>query len=573
MRIMDNRPVPPQPLDVPPESPAHREIAYFSMEIGLESRLPTYSGGLGVLAGDTLRSMADLKIPVVGVTLLYTNGYFRQRLDAAGNQTEEPETWRPEDVLRELRASARVEIEGRPVALRAWQYDVMGATGSTVPVVFLDADLPENAPADRALTSSLYGGDDRYRLAQEVILGIGGLRMLRALGYGSLTRFHLNEGHAALLPLELMREKGGDLAEVRRMCVFTTHTPVPAGHDRFEWDLVRSVAGELAPLDRLRSLGGEDRLNMTLLALNMSHYVNGVAKRHGEVSQEMFPGYPVDSITNGVHAATWASDPFRALYDRHIRGWRTDPFSLRYAIKIPASELWSAHEKAKASLLSEVNKRNGVAMRPDVLTIGFARRATAWKRADLVLRDPERLGAIASVVGPLQIVFAGKAHPHDATGKDLIRRVVASTRALPADVKVAYLENYDMNLARLMTSGSDVWLNTPRPPQEASGTSGMKAAINGVPSFSVLDGWWIEGHVEGVTGWSIGPRPEAQKETGDADERDAADLYDKLESRIAPLYYRERAKWVDLMRIAIAFNASFFNTHRMVEQYAAHAYL
>jgi starch phosphorylase len=558
-------------MDAVPGPP--REIAYFSMEIGVDPRLPTYSGGLGVLAGDTLRSLADLKIPAIAVTLLYTNGYFRQHLDADGNQTEEPEPWSPEGILAPLDARVTVEIERRNVALRAWRYDVRGATGFTVPVIFLDASLAENAPEDRALTARLYAGDERYRLAQEAILGIGGLRMLRALGEGSLARFHLNEGHAALLPVELLREMSGDLTEVRRRCVFTTHTPVPAGHDKFEWELVARVLGASAPLERLHALGGEDRLNMTLLALNLSHYVNGVAKRHGEVSQGMFPGYPVDSITNGVHAATWASEPFRALYERHIRGWRTDPFSLRYAIKIPASELWSAHERSKAALLAEVNARTGVAMRPDVLTLGFARRATEYKRPHLVFRDPERLAAIARLAGPLQIVLAGKAHPQDESGKEQIRRIFRTMKSLPPEVKVAYLANYDMDLARLITSGSDVWLNTPRPPREASGTSGMKAAINGVPSFSVLDGWWIEGHVEGVTGWSIGPGPSAQSGGDDADDRDAADLYDKLESKIVPLYYKERGKWVDVMRVAIAFNASFFNTHRMVEQYAAHAYL
>ena len=558
---------------------ASRRIAYFSMEVGVESRMPTYSGGLGVLAGDTLKSLADLRIPAVGVTLLYRKGYFDQSLDASGHQREHPVGWDPSRFARPLPARVEVTVESRSVAVRAWRHDVRGTGGYVVPLLMLDTHLQQNAEDDRWLTGFLYGGDERYRLCQEIVLGIGGLRMLRALGHSGIEKFHMNEGHASLLALELLREQprtdsGFDAAEVKKRCVFTTHTPVPAGHDRFSYELVREVLCEPIPLDELRALAGPDALNMTLLALNLSGYFNGVAKKHGEVSQRMFPGYPIDSITNGVHSLTWTSDSFRALYDRHIPGWARDPFSLRYAIKIPRAEVWAAHAEAKQRLLDSVETRTSQRLPAEPLTIGFARRATTYKRPDLVLSDPARLIEIAKSKGPLQLLFAGKAHPKDEPAKELIRRLVQAAEELKQDVPVVYLEDYDMDLARLMTSGVDLWLNTPLPPLEASGTSGMKAAHNGVPSLSILDGWWLEGHMEGLTGWSIGSET---AEEGDAapenDGRDADELYRKLGEIIVPLFYGDRDGWSRVMRRTIAFNASFFNTHRMVQQYAANAYV
>ncbi len=556
-----------------------RRIAYLSMEVAVDPRMPTYSGGLGVLAGDTLRSCADLKIPIVAVSLLYAKGYFDQQLDEWGNQQERPVAWEPSRYVRLLPVTVRVPIEDRSVVVRAWQYDITGCTEYSVPLILLDTNVNGNAPPDRELTSFLYGGDERYRLAQEIILGMGGVRMLRALGYNQLERFHMNEGHASLLILELLREQQGqategwDFGSVRNRCVFTTHTPVPAGHDQFSYDLVRGILGETVPIEVVRMLGGKDRLNMTLLALNLSRYVNGVAKKHGEVSQEMFPGYPIDSITNGVHSFTWTCDSFRKLYDRHIPGWANDPHSLRYAISIPKSEIWDAHVDAKARLIEEVSRRTHLSFTRDALTIGFARRATAYKRADLVFSDPSQLRDIATTVGPIQFVFAGKAHPKDGPAKDLILRVFQFARQLRDQVRIAYLENYDMELGKLLTSGVDLWLNTPLRPLEASGTSGMKAAHNGVPSFSILDGWWIEGHIEGVTGWSIGPRAQDLSGRNAVNEQDAQDLYHKLRTVIAPMFYRDREGWIDIMRQSIAYNASFFNTHRMVQQYAANAYV
>jgi starch phosphorylase len=582
-----------------------RTIAYFSMEIALEPGMPTYSGGLGVLAGDTIRAAADLKVPMVAVCLLHRKGYFFQKLDGAGNQAEEPVSWAVNDFLTEMPGRAAVAIEGREVSLRAWKYEVRGVSGFVVPVFFLDAELPENSDWDRRLTDHLYGGDDWYRLCQEVILGAGGLRMLRALGYTSLKRFHMNEGHAALLTLELLDEEvekagkeaiGHEEAErVREMCIFTTHTPVPAGHDQFSLSLVEKMFGtprhlvnrqDILAVDvqkhifqyggdfkRVAELAQEGkRLNMTYLALNLSNYVNGVAKKHGEVSRLMFGDYPIDAITNGVHAATWASEPFQSLFDRHIPGWREDNFSLRYVLNIPQLELWEAHQQAKRQLLDYVNHQTNAGLDLDILTLGFARRAAAYKRADLLFTDLERLRRLSREAGRLQIIFAGKAHPRDQHGKDLIRRIFQAGESLKGDLTVVYLANYDTWMAQLLTAGVDVWLNTPQPPNEASGTSGMKAALNGVPSFSTLDGWWLEGHLENITGWAIGAPVGRGAEAGDCRD-DAKCLYDKLENLIIPMFYRDRPAFLRVMYGAIALNGSFFNTQRMVQQYVVKAYL
>jgi starch phosphorylase len=559
-------------------------VAYFSMEIALEPAIPTYSGGLGVLAGDTIRSFADLGVRAAAVTLLHRKGYFRQRLDEKGAQTEEAVDWPVVARLEALAPRVEVEIEGRKVLIRAWRYPVEGEAGAVVPVYLLDTDLPQNAPDDRRLTDTLYGGDNTYRFRQEVVLGIGGVKMLRALGYDDLDRFHLNEGHAALAALELLREyeetpptDGSRLLAcvdyVRDRCVFTTHTPVPAGHDQFPTPLALSLL-DVGHGRWLRFLAGPNFLNMTELALRVSHFVNGVAMRHGEVSQDMFPRYPIRSITNGIHPATWASPSFSELFDRFIREWRWDAYSLRYAVGIPAQEIARAHEQAKAALLDRVKLVCDVPLDREILTIGFARRATAYKRATLIFRDLDQLVAIAERCGPLQLVFAGKAHPNDAEGKAIIRQLIEAQKTLRDHVTVAYLPDYDMTLGRLMCAGCDVWLNTPIPPLEASGTSGMKAALNGVPSLSILDGWWVEGCVEGVTGWAIGDDGvEPERSPSARDRAHAEALYEKLATAVLPRFYRERDQYVEMMRYAIALNASFFNTHRMVLQYLYDAYV
>jgi starch phosphorylase len=547
------------------------------MEVGLEADLPTYSGGLGVLAGDTLRAAADLGVPMVGITLVHRRGYFHQHLDATGNQSESAAAWAPESRLEPMPQRVSVAIEGRTVWVRAWRYPVRGLSGE-VPVYLLDTDVDGNSDWDRHITDHLYGGDLHYRLCQEVVLGVGGVEFLRAAGYDQLTTYHMNEGHSALLTLGLLEGDAGGRAPdrvtdaareaVRQRCVFTTHTPVPAGQDQFPADLVRRVLGEPAAALLTRDGRAADVLNMTELALIFSRYINGVALRHEQVSRSMFPGYPINSITNGVHAVTWTADPFRALYDRHFPEWRRDNLYLRYAISIEPGEILTAHAECKHQLLAEVERRTGARFDPHAMTLGFARRAAAYKRADLLFTDLDRLRRIARATGPLQVIFAGKAHPRDEEGKAQIRRVFDACAALKGDVAVAYLEEHDMALARRLCAGADVWLNTPLKPQEASGTSGMKAALNGVPSLSVLDGWWLEGCLEGVTGWAIG---EDGGKPGDA-AREAADLYDKLEHVVGPLFYARPLAFAEVMRAAIALNGSYYNTQRMLAQYLRNAY-
>jgi starch phosphorylase len=544
---------------------------------------------------------------MVAVSLLYRKGYFTQRLAEDGTQTEEPVEWAVEKFLEEEPARTSVTLEDRRVELRSWRYAVKGVRGFEVPVYFLDADLDSNAAVDRNLTGTLYGGDSYYRLCQEVLLGIGGVRMLRALGYNELTRYHMNEGHAALLALQLLREeaekegrasiRGEDIEKVRSKCVFTTHTPVPAGHDRFPMefltrafpnqkefldlkdtssaDLMKRVlqAGQNFP-DLQEAARGGASLNMTQLALGLSTYVNGVAKQHGETSRQMFPEVPIEAITNGVHAGTWTSPAFQQLFDRYIPNWREDNYSLRGALGLPAEEVWSSHLIAKHELFEAVQKKTGLNFDPEVFTIGFARRATGYKRADLILADLNRLRQIAKNAGLFQIIYAGKAHPHDGGGKDIIRHIFQAKKALRKTVPVVFLDDYNLNLGGKITSGVDLWLNTPQFPLEASGTSGMKSALNGVPSLSILDGWWVEGHIEGVTGWSIGESRRAAGGGAPTDNAaEAESLYSKLEDVILPMYYNERSKFLGVMQHAIAINGSFFNTQRMVQQYITDAYL
>ncbi len=585
-----------------------RFVAYFSMEIALENAMPSYSGGLGVLAGDTIRAAADLRLPMVAVSLLYRRGFFSQHLSEDGTQTEEPVVWKVEDFLKEESARVTVPLENRRVELRSWRYDVKGVRGFVVPVYFLDADLPSNAEWDRNLTGGLYGGDSYYRLCQEVLLGVGGVRMLRELGYTDLTRYHMNEGHAALLSLELLGEEavkagrtainGEDIEKVRAKCMFTTHTPVPAGHDRFPIEYLTRVFPQqskffdlkdaaVAELVR-RSLQTEQNypdlqeaaargahLNMTYLALSLSTYVNGVAKQHGVTSRQMFPEVPIEAITNGVHAGTWTSPPFQQLFDRQIAQWREDNYSLRSALGLPPEEVWSAHLIAKHELLEAVREKTGLSLDEEVFTIGFARRATGYKRADLILSDLDRLRQIAKNAGHFQIIYAGKAHPNDGGGKDIIRRIFHAKKALRKAVPVVFLDEYNLDLGGKITSGVDLWLNTPQFPLEASGTSGMKSALNGVPSLSILDGWWVEGHIEGVTGWSIGEPRRTMDPTDIATDnaKEAESLYWKLENVILPMFYKEPRLYIQIMQHAIAINGSFFNTQRMVQQYITDAYL
>jgi starch phosphorylase len=565
------------PSPIEPFLPVSR-IAYFSMEIAVRPEMHTYSGGLGVLAGDTARSCADLEIPIVFVSLISRAGYFRQEIDADGRQIEQPDWWEPNLWCTPLNAMVAVEIENKPVWIRPWLYIHTCPHGHQIPILLLDTDLEQNAIADRELTHRLYGGDEGYRLKQEIILGLGGMRLLHALGF-DIDTFHLNEGHAALLTLELLKryrlppkkrqegESAYEIARVRESCVFTTHTPIEAGHDRFSYSLFERFLPDFVPIDEIKRLAGADSLNMTQLALNLSGYVNGVARRHAETTRQMFPGYQVHAVTNGVHVGTWTHDAFARLYDKNFPHWQHEPEILVRALQLPEDEVWRCHQAAKADLVTLVADMTGAALDPDLPILAFARRMTGYKRPLLLFSDLDRLTAIASQ-RPFQVVMAGKAHPRDLDGKDSIRRIHELARQIQGKVSCVFLPNYDMRIAKTLVAGSDVWLNTPLPPLEASGTSGMKAALNGVLNLSALDGWWIEACIEGVTGWSIGVDGD-----GASSEKHAAALYDKLEGVVLPLYYEDPAKWRSMMKQAIGNIAYYFNSQRMMRRYATEAYL
>ncbi len=548
-----------------------RRIAYFSMEIGVRNDIKTYSGGLGVLAGDTVRSSADLSLPMVAVTLVSRKGYLKQSLTSSGEQQESADEWNPAAILELEPKTIEVTVEGRQVCVQAWSYEYRSAIGGLVPILFLDTDLLSNAAVDRKITDNLYGGDERYRLKQEIILGIGGARMLEALGI-QVSKYHMNEGHSALLTLELLRKNNWELDGIARRCVFTTHTPVDAGFDRFPYELVEEVLGQEFPLEMVKQLGGKDKLNLTLLALNLSRFQNGVTKAHMKHSLKIFPHYSIRAVTNGVHSFTWTSKSFHAVFDKYIPGWASEPELLVRIDKVPSGDIWAAHTANKEELLTLIKDRTGETLSETALTIGFARRATGYKRATLIFQDLKRLREVNRRF-PIQLVFAGKAHPRDGSGKDVIKEIFWHKQELKDELKIVYLENYDMQIAGKLTAGVDVWLNTPLPPMEASGTSGMKAAHNGVLNFSVLDGWWIEGCIEGVTGWAIGPSPEEVVLDGERQRQELDDLFSKLRYMIAPTFYDERDAWIQLMRNSIGKVAYYFNTHRMMRRYITDAYL
>ncbi|MCW4054346.1 MAG: alpha-glucan family phosphorylase [Candidatus Bathyarchaeota archaeon] len=546
-------------------------IAYFSMEIGLTDEIPTYSGGLGVLAGDMIRSGADLKIPLVAVTLLSRKGYFKQEITPEGKQIEHPVKWEPSKFMNKLQPEVNVHLQDREVKVKAWLYDHQSLAGGLVSVLFLDTDVEGNTHEDRQITSFLYGGDERYRLKQEAILGVGGVKMLEAAGF-KIRKYHMNEGHSSLLTLELLQRNDLNPDKVKDHCIFTTHTPVEAGHDKFPYDLVQEVIGEVVPLDILKRFGGQDRLNMTLLALNLSKHVNGVAKRHRAYSIDLFPGYHIAAITNGVHSSTWTCASFRELYDKYLRGWANEPELLVRVDSIPDEEVWNAHMAAKKELLDFVDEKAHARLDSNILTLGFARRATAYKRSTLLFSNLHKLRQI-SKHGKIQAIFAGKAHPKDYQGKQLIEEIYGFIKKLKGEIRIVYLEDYSMEMAAKLTSGVDVWLNTPLPPFEASGTSGMKAAHNGVINLSVLDGWWIEGCIEGVTGWSIGPQPDESLSANERKTRELDDLYNKLSYIIVPMFYQRRNEWIETMKNSIGKVAYYFNSHRMMRRYATETYL
>jgi len=547
------------------------KIAYFSMEIGINTDMPTYSGGLGVLAGDVIRSSADLRIPLVAVTLISKKGYLKQKITPDGWQIESPDEWDPSMFMKLLPETATIRIVGRDVRIGVWVYEQESLTGGTIPVLFLTTDVEGNAKEDREITDFLYGGDEKYRLRQEIVLGIGGLRILEALKI-NVKKYHMNEGHSSLLTLELLKNNDLNADKVKNLCVFTTHTPVVAAFDKFSYDMISEVLETEVPEEILKDYGGYDRLNMTLLALNLSKYTNGVTEAHMEYSRKLFPGYHIQEITNGVHSYTWTCLYFKALFDKYIPRWANEPELLVRVDTIPDEELWEAHLKAKQDLLDFVHGKTLTQMDINTLTIAYARRATEYKRATMIFSDLEKLREIQKQ-GRIQLIFAGKAHPKDEVGKSLIKDIYNYKDQLKKEIDIVYLENYSMEMAGKLVSGADIWLNTPLPPFEASGTSGMKAAHNGVNNFSVLDGWWIEGCVEGLTGWAIGPLPDQISDEQERRKREIADLYNKLEYLIIPKFYQQRDDWIGMMKNSIGKVAYYFNSHRMMRRYATDAYL
>ncbi len=554
-------------------------IAYFSMEIALRSEIHTYAGGLGVLAGDTARSAADLELPMVFVSLVSRAGYVRQEINPEGRQVTRSNPWAPETFTDRLDAMVTVRIEGREVWIRPWLYRLASPLGHSVPVVLLDTDLDQNSPDDRHITDHLYGGDDAYRLKQEIVLGVGGARMLQALGFNIYT-YHLNEGHAALLTLHLLRyfrqptedvesgESRYDYAQVRERCMFTTHTPVEAALDKFPYPLVQRLLDDYIEIAELTRFAGEESLNMTQLALRLSGRINGVSERHAETTRRIFPGYRVRAITNGVHAPTWTHASFARLYQAKFPHWAHEPEVLTRADQLSDDSIWNAHQEAKRDLLVQIKDGSAVILQPDVPLIGFARRITEYKRPDLLFGDLDRITAIVRK-RPFQVVFAGIAHPSDIQGQNLIEAINHHIRQVANTIPIVFLPNYDIRIAATLVAGADIWLNTPLPPLEASGTSGMKAALNGVLNLSVLDGWWREAHIEGVTGWAIG-----NADVGpNMHVNHVEDLYLKLEQDVLPLYYDNKPRWIWMMKQAISKIGSYFNSTRMMRRYVTEAYI
>ncbi len=547
------------------------KVAYFSMEVALEPDIPTYSGGLGILSGDTLRSAADISLPIVGITMLYSGGYFYQLITQEGNQVEKPIRWDFLDSFEDTKKIVRVPLQEKEIAIKAWRYIIHGVNGHEVPVLLLDTNLPENEPWQRNLTSALYDAHKFNRVSQEIILGMGGIKLLDALGYDSIETYHMNEGHSAFLTIELLK-RYKTVEALKQHCVFTTHTPVEAGHERFDQEVMTNTFRGRIPAE-ITALAGTSQFNMTLLALNASRYTNGVSQKHGQVSAKMFPGHNVDAITNGIHANTWVSRYMKKVFDEVLGvKWRLDPSVFVNILKASPYEIWQAHAKAKVDLFDYERSHSNVHLKDDLLTIGYARRAAEYKRPLMVLTDIERLAKLAK--GKVQFVFAGKSHPADNIGKGMIRRIHEISNQLwdSYEIRSTFLENYDWDLGKMMTSGVDVWLNNPRRYNEASGTSGMKAALNGVLNCSTLDGWWIEGYaLDPLAGWAIGPGLDDPKAESLPDSADAADLYRLLEDEIIPLWRKNRKDWMDRMVHAVRL-AAFFNTNRMMEEYADKAY-
>jgi starch phosphorylase len=539
-------------------------IAYFSSEIGISSSLPTYSGGLGVLAGDHIKASTDADLSMVGISLLYKEGYFKQKLDEKGKQIETYPRFDLSLKLKQLPNKFKLHLRERDVWIGVYEYLHKGEGGQITPIYFLDTDLEENITEDRIISLRLYSGDKNHRILQEALLGFGGVCLLEILGYKNIETYHMNEGHCSFLTLALLKKFNGDEDKVRSACHFTTHTPVEAGHDHFSIDRCREILHSLLPNNlKLPRWIQNNRLHMTELGLYFSRSANGVSELHGKVARDQFPHFSIDHITNGIYHPYWLGESFQELFDSKIPGWRTEPSFLLNLNDITDDELNMAHSFQKNTLLEYANKQSNFFLSNDILTIGFARRAAEYKRARLIFSNPDRLAELGK--NKIQIIFAGKAHPKDDRGKNIIQGIFEDADKLIESVKIIFLENYNMQLGHIITSGVDVWLNTPLRPNEASGTSGMKAALNGVPNLSTLDGWWAEGYKHDENGWAIGTANFCD------DQSDAESLYELLENKVIPTFYNDNKKWMQMMRSSIQTSVDF-TAYRMIAEYQKNFY-
>ena len=561
-------------MDVDKDLKNYTTVAYISMEIGLDSNIPTYSGGLGVLSGDTIRSAADLELPMVGICLCYSSGYFYQFFNEFGEQKEREIEWNFFYEFDRIPHPITMKIENKDIKISAWQYNVIGQSGHVLPIYLLTTDIEGNEDWMKNMTGSLYDSTSRWnRIVQEMILGIGGVKLLKSLGYNNIETYHLNEGHGSFAMVELYNILNGDIEKVKEKVVFTTHTPVPAGHDRFKQDLVDKVFEDRMPSEVRKLADDNGKFNMTFLGMALSRYRNGVAKKHGDISRKMFPQYEIDHITNGIHLPFWVSKTFRKMFSRKWPNWRANPSILENAIELDDLDVFDAHIKNKFNLISYQKGHSWNLLDEELITIGFARRFATYKRAVLIFHDIDRIGKICK--NSIQFIFAGKAHPKDTMGKNYIKEIHEKGEYLYDNygVKVVIMENYNMDLAHMLVSGVDIWLNTPERYREASGTSGMKAALNGVLNLSVQDGWWLEGiKKQPNAGWGIGPDDSNPDDPGVSNDWDIDSnaLYKLLEDEVIPTYMNHD-EWIFKQKNAIAL-AAYFNTHRMCMEYAEKAY-
>lgn len=557
--------------------PPLTDVAYFSMEMMLETDIPTYAGGLGILAGDLLRSCADMGINAVGISLVYNGKAFSQHIENDGTQSFTEVEWRKMDQLTKLTDRVTITINSEAVQIGVWRYEITGLHEHVVPVYLLDTTLIENSEWARTITQDLYADKGDIRFAQEMVLGVGGVKMLQQLGYHDVKIYHMNEGHCAFVPLALLSENDYQDDAVRQKCTFTSHTPIPEGHDTFDYDFAQKYAGNYLPW-HIKDIASPETMHMTKLAMNMSKYSFGVSQKHGKVSRHIFPGHEIETITNGVHHRTWISPIMQDLFEKYLPGFLENPSLLKKAVDaIPDDELWNAHMQCKRELmgyannhLSAVNTQDKKFTAPDdyfdenTLTIAMARRPVPYKRPTLLYHNLERFLKIGK--GKVQIIQCGKSHPHDSRSQEIVREIVQLSKKVRGKVRIDYLEDYSPRIARFLVAGTDIWLNTPMQPLEASGTSGMKAAMNGVLNFSVPDGWWIEGkRMEPDSGFVIGEEIKGLDAEFD-DDKDSDALYNELEKVIIPMFYDNRTEWIRRMKHAIALGA-YFNTHRCIREY------